>query len=937
MAENKKIAVIDGNSWTHRAYHAVPPVMILADGTPTNAVHGFMNMFLSFYEKAQPDAIICAFDAGIPAFRLEAVKQYKAQRKPMDNELRVQFPIVEELLKAMDVPVVKVDGWEGDDILGSIAAKCENLGFESLLVTGDKDANQLASKLTKIVNMKKGVSDVVLYGPDEVYEKYGVRVDQFIDFLALMGDSSDNIPGVPGIGPKSATSLLQEFDNLEGIYKNLDKLKGKQLENIRDNEDSAYISRKAATISRDVPIDIDLDNLYFPSFDKDKVSEIFLKFSMRSALNGVLKLIGEEPEISKDFSKSENGAPTQSFSNNTSKQAFEKKAEPKIVFENFAEGQKAAELSNNIINGKDIFAIAIANKMDEAPVQASLFDVETDGKFKYKKHKNLLLAVSNNMETAVLEADEAVETLIKIAKLDKEIIAENAKDIYELLLPKEEMETYINLEDLYKAKFYDISLAAYLLNSSKSEYGAVDAYQQVFESMLPTLDANIDEGLKKSDEEYIDKKNKNLKLRLARRSAVSAALRPFMDDLLKERGLDTVYNDIELPLTKVLVDMQKTGCKIDISKLNELSLQTAKLLEHLKSEILELAGEDFNIDSPKQLSHILFEVLGLPAKKKTKTGFSTDAEVLADLSAIHPLPAKIIEYREYAKLKSTYIDALPGLADKNSLVHTTFNQKVTTTGRLSSSDPNIQNIPTRSDFGNKIRECFLARSASDMFMTADYSQIELRVLAHLSQDKGLIEAFNAGGDFHANTASKVFGVSVDSVTPEMRRKAKAVNFGIVYGQQAFGLSQSLKISMGEAKEMIDSYFSSYPGVRAYLDKVVADATELGYAETMFGRRRYIPELSGQNKKFRGFGERTAMNHPMQGTAADIIKLAMIAVEDGIRAKDLKSKLMMQVHDELDLSVDKSEIKTITDLVKDKMENVVKLDVPLIVDIAVGEN
>ena len=919
----KKIAVIDGNSWTHRAYHAVPPVMKLADGTPTNAVHGFMNMFMSFYDKAQPDAVICAFDAGIPQFRLEAVEQYKAQRKPMDNELRVQFPIIEEMLASMNIPVVKVEGWEGDDVLGTIADKCEKLGFETLLVTGDKDANQLATDLTKIVNMKKGVSEVAILGPAEVKEKYGVSVEQFIDYLALMGDSSDNIPGVPGIGPKSASGLLQKYESLEGIYDHIDELKGKQQENIRENKDAAYVSRTAATISKEVPIDIDLENIAFPNFDQDTVSETFLKYRMRSALTSVLKLIGLEPEEESDEATVKTQVPS-----------APKKEEPKIqlqeiklTFENYVSGDKAQDLSKKIMKGA--FAIAVSHKQEEA-VQTSLFD-SPDAE-KYPKYKNLLLGISNNKETAILEGDAAVEALVGISKLGCEVVTENAKAIYEILFDE-----FINAEQLQKLNFYDVSLAAYLLNSSKSEYSAVDAWQQAFGNLLPTLDANLDEGEKKTDESFIEKKNNNLKLRLARRAAASFALPAYLDKLLEENNADKIYRDIELPLTKVLVEMQVVGTKIDRSKLEKLSVKTAKLLDHLKSEIIESAGEEFNIDSPKQLSHILFEVLGLPAKKKTKTGFSTDAEVLADLSTIHELPGKIIEYREYAKLKSTYIDALPALADDKDIVHTTYNQKVTTTGRLSSSDPNIQNIPTRSEFGNQIRECFLPLQKDEVFLTADYSQIELRVLAHLSQDKGLIEAFTSGNDFHAHTAANVFGVSVDKVSPEMRRKAKAVNFGIVYGQQAYGLSQSLKIEMGEAKQMIENYFSSFPQVRKYLDKVVEEATVKGYAETMFGRRRYIPELTASNKRFRGFGERTAMNHPMQGSAADIIKIAMLRVSASMHEKNLKSSLMLQVHDELDLSVDKSEIDIVAELVKKEMENAVKLDVPLVVDIATGEN
>ena len=457
----KKIAVIDGNSWTHRAYHAVPPVMKLADGTPTNAVHGFMNMFLSFYEKAQPDAVICAFDAGIPQFRLEAVQQYKAQRKPMDNELRVQFPIIEEILKSMEIPVVKVEGWEGDDVLGTIADKCEKLGFETLLVTGDKDANQLATDLIKIVNMKKGVSDVAILGPSEVKEKYGVSVNQFIDYLALMGDSSDNIPGVPGIGPKSASELLQQFDSLDGIYENLDKLKGKKLENIRDNKDSAYISRTAATISKDVPIDIDLENIAFPNFIADKVSETFLKFRLRQALTNVLALIGVASE-----EQSDEGAFESSLSNAQQKQE-EKIAikEPELNFENFVSDEDAFDLAKKLI--KDKFAIAIDYKQEE-PVQTSLFDSPEGAK--YPEYKNLLLAISNNKETAILEGDVAVETLVEIAQSGCEAIAENAKAIYEILFDE-----FINIEEFCKLNFYDVSLAAYLLNSSKSEYSSIDA------------------------------------------------------------------------------------------------------------------------------------------------------------------------------------------------------------------------------------------------------------------------------------------------------------------------------------------------------------------------------------------------------------------------------------------------------------------------------
>lgn len=805
-----------------------------------------------------------------------------------------------------------------------------------MLITGDKDANQLATDLTKIVNMKKGVSEVVLYGPDEVFEKYGIRVDQFIDFLALMGDSSDNIPGVPGIGPKSATKLLQDFGDLEGIYANLDKLKGKQKENIENNKEAAFVSRKAATIYCDVPLDLDFENIYFPSFDKEKLSETFLKYSLRSSLTGVLKLIGEDLTINKDYDSSQrNKVPA---TNNHFEPPVYAGDEPKINYENYVEGQDAKDFIDNLIKSDAAFAVAISEKMSEAPVQTNLFEISEEENYRYPQHKNLILAVSNNENTGLLSGDDAVSALIDISKKCSNVICENAKNILELVYDSDTgLDSFITKEELYNTNFYDISLAAYLLNSSKSEYSAIDAYQQVFGKMLPTLDANIEEGLKKTDEIYIEKKNKNLKLRLARRAAVSFAIKKSTQELLKQCFLDKLYEEIEVPLTKVLVDVERIGSKIDVGKLEKLSFDSAKALESLKTEIINLAGEDFNIDSPKQLGHILFEVLGLPAKKKTKTGYSTNAEVLEDLSTIHALPAKVIEYREYAKLKSTYIDALPNLTDANDLVHTTFHQKKTTTGRLSSSDPNIQNIPTRTEYGNQIRECFIPLYAGDTFVSADYSQIELRVLAHLSQDKGLIDAFNSGEDFHSYTAANVFNVPVKDVTANMRRTAKAVNFGIVYGQQSYGLSQTLKISVGEAKDMIERYFSTFPDVRKYLDEVVAFATEHGYAETMFGRRRYIAELNAANKNFKAFGQRTAMNHPMQGSAADIIKIAMINVQKAVFDADIKASCMMQVHDELDFSCAKDDIDTLSHIVKDKMENAVKLNVPLVVDIATGEN
>ena len=871
----KKIAVIDGNSLMHRAYHAVPPTMNAPDGTPTNAVFGFCSMLFKFIEIAQPDGIVCAFDAGKPKFRMEALEQYKAQRPPMDDELRCQFPVIESLLESMNIPVVKVQGWEGDDILGTVAARDEARGYETLLVSGDKDVNQLVTDLTHVVTTKKGITDVVIYDPATVQEKYGITPAQFPDYLGFMGDSSDNIPGVPGIGPKSAQKLLDQFGTMEGVYENLDKLKGKQLENIRDNRELAFLSRKIATIVTDLDFELDVDEVSWPSFDTETVAQAFGAIRFSAHLDKLLKLVGQE-----------GAAPIAA--------AFE--------VQEAVEGAEALALVDAALESNERVSVAFAR-----PAQESLFG------------SDVTLAVATSRGAGLIDGDEALATFACIAKQGA-FAAHDAKAALHEVFPVDSADDALIAEsDVFEADLFDIALAAYVLDSSVGKYPLASLVETYLDASLP--DAQDDRE------------------KAAIEAQAVHALAGVLAKKLEEDGTASVYYDIDAPLVGPLAIMERNGAPIDTQALAELGASTQHEIDALKARIFELAGEEFNVDSPKQLGHILFEVLGMPHGKKTKSGYSTDAQVLKKLALDYELPAIVLRYREFAKIKSTYIDALPQIARQygDSRVHTSFNETVTATGRLSSSDPNLQNIPVRTDFGRKIRSCFgpLNPSAGDVFLSADYSQIELRLLAHLSGDEHLVAAFNSGADFHASTAARVFGVPVDEVTPQMRSRAKAVNFGIVYGQQAFGLAQSLEIPMSEAKDMIDRYFEAYPGVRAYLDRTVEEARKHGYAETMFGRRRHIPELAARNAVQRGFGERTAMNHPMQGSAADIIKIAMNQVARRLVTDGFQAKLLIQVHDELDFSVPAGEVEALSAMVKDVMENAADLKVPLIADVSYG--
>ena len=886
----KTIAAIDGNSLMHRAYHAVPPTMNAPDGTHTNAVFGFLSMLFKFIDTAKPDAILCAFDVGKPKFRLDLMEKYKAQRPPMDQELREQFPVIDEVLTALGIPVVKMPGWEGDDILGTIAAQAEARGWDCLLVTGDKDANQLATEHVSIVNTKKGISDIIIYTPAMVQEKYGVSPEQFPDFLGFMGDKVDNIPGVPGIGEKTAAKLLQKYGSMEGVYEHVDELKGKQKENIENNREEAFLSRTVATIVTDLelPPEIDLEAVEFPSFDVDEVQAAFAKIGMRTHLVKALRYAGVDEGP---------GAP-----------------EPQAVKIEFdatkvARGDEALTLAEQAAALSR--TVGVAFEKDQAD---TLFG------------SSLRIAVSSADGVAVLEGDDAVAELAKLLR-SANVVCADFKALVQTVYPKDSaLPAELDDAAIARARFFDVTLAAYALDSSAKNYPLSDLAERYLHATLP--DAGDD-----------------AEAALALQAVVLRQLREPLLKALDDDGSLPAYRDFDAPLVPVLAAMERTGAALDADALAELGRFANERIMEYRARIFEIAGEEFNIDSPKQVGHILFEVLGMKALKKTARGYSTDASVLSKLAESpelangHPeLPELILDYREFAKVQSTYIEKLPMMrAENDGRIHTSFNETVTTTGRLSSSDPNLQNIPVRTEFGRRIRECFVPLAPDERFLSADYSQIELRLLAHLSEDEHLVAAFQSGEDFHAETAARVFGVPVSEVSPQMRSRAKAVNFGIVYGQQAFGLSQSLRIGFAEAQEMIDRYFSVYPQVRAYLDAVVAKATEVGYAETMFGRKRHIPELSEGNRQRRQFGERTAMNHPMQGSAADIIKKAMVEVQRKLAAGGFQAKMLLQVHDELCFSVPEAEMDAVRDLVKDTMEHVVELRVPLVVDANYGAN
>lgn len=907
MSEKRRtFAVIDGNSLMHRAFHAVPPTMNAPDGRPTNAIFGFLNMFLKMIDAFNPDGVVVAFDKGKPRVRMEMLPQYKAQRPPMDPDLHAQFPMIKELLAALNVPILQSEGWEGDDILGTMARLGEEAGCDMLLVTGDRDMYQLVTEHVNVVSTRKGLSDVAIMTPESVDDLYhGITPALVPDFYGLKGDTSDNIPGVPGIGPKKASALIAQYGSLDEVIAHADEVKGKMGENLRAHIDDALLSRKVATIRTDAPVELDFEATSFPAFSADEVSAALGTLGITAMQNRFLALIGGE-----------GGAAASTFEILAVLRAAAGDAG--------ALGAVAAEVSRVIDAGEWVAAV-----VDDDKEEGALFGLT----------RTLWLATSKGL-FALEEGDSGAAAEVEgfnfahgviagvLARLFMEgrVASPDMKALLHELSPIDSSE--LELMDplaVDSTRIFDTVVAAYLLDSDRSEFDEVYLADTYLQMALPA--ARGAEGA-----------GEDAPAPAARTAALTLALVAPLRDRMARENAANVFDGIEMPLVPVLAKMERAGMLVDPDRLHSLSEGLATQIAEVERSIRDLAGDEtFNIGSPMQLSHVLFDVMGLPTKglKKTKRGYySTNAKVLSDLARDHEIVRLILDWREKSKIKSTYLDTLGPLRRGDGRVHTTYNQTITATGRLSSSDPNLQNIPTRSELGRTVKTAFSAGEGS-VFLAVDYSQIELRLLAHLSGDEHLVRAFNEGEDFHAETAARVFGVPVSEVTPDLRSRAKAVNFGIVYGQQAYGLSQSLHISMAEARDMIDRYYEAYPGVRTFLDNVVARAKQTGYAETMYGRRRHIPELKAKNPQLRGFGERTAMNHPMQGTAADIIKIAMARVSRRLEEEGFAAHMILQVHDELDFECPVNEVERLTTMVRDVMEHVVDLRVPLIAEASTG--
>lgn len=905
--KRRTFAVIDGNSLMHRAFHAVPPTMNAPDGRPTNAIFGFLNMFLKMIDAFNPDGVVVAFDKGKPRVRMEMLPQYKAQRPPMDPDLHAQFPMIKELLGALNVPILQSEGWEGDDILGTMARLGEKAGCDMLLVTGDRDMYQLVTEHVNVVSTRKGLSDVAIMTPESVDDLYhGITPALVPDFYGLKGDASDNIPGVPGIGPKKASALIAQYGSLDEVIAHADEVKGKMGENLRAHIDDALLSRKVATIRTDAPVELDFEATSFPAFSADEVSAALGTLGITAMQNRFLALIGGE-----------GGAAASSvFEIPSMVRAAAGDAD--------ALGSVAAEISRAIDAGEWVAAVVDDDKEEGAlfGLTRTLWLTTSKGLF--------ALEEGDNGAAAEVEGFNFVHGVIAgvLARLFMEgrVASPDMKALLHELSPIDSSEP--ELMDPLAAdstRIFDTVVAAYLLDSDRSEFDEAYLADTYLQMALPA--ARGAEGA-----------GENAPAPAARTAALTLALVAPLRDRMARENAANVFDGIEMPLVPVLAKMERAGMLVDPDRLRNLSEGLATQIAEVERSIRDLAGDEtFNIGSPMQLSHVLFDVMGLPTKglKKTKRGYySTNAKVLSELARDHEIVRLILDWREKSKIKSTYLDTLGPLRRGDGRVHTTYNQTITATGRLSSSDPNLQNIPTRSELGRTVKTAFSAGEGS-VFLAVDYSQIELRLLAHLSGDEHLVRAFNEGEDFHAETAARVFGVPVSEVTPDLRSRAKAVNFGIVYGQQAYGLSQSLHISMAEARDMIDRYYEAYPGVRTFLDNVVARAKQTGYAETMYGRRRHIPELKAKNPQLRGFGERTAMNHPMQGTAADIIKIAMARVSRRLEEEGFAAHMILQVHDELDFECPVNEVERLTTMVRDVMEHVVDLRVPLIAEASTG--
>lgn len=873
----EKLVLIDGHSILHRAFYGLPD-LTTSQGDHTNAILGFINILLKILEEEEPEFLVVAFDTRHPTFRHEMFDDYKGTRKPMPEELREQVPKIKEVLKAMNIMIVEKPGYEADDVLGTLATQAEKEGLIVSLVSGDRDLLQLASEKIKIriPTTRRGGTEIEDYYAKDVLDRYEVTPKEFIDLKGLMGDSSDNIPGVPGIGEKTGTRLIKKYHSIENVYEHIDELKGKMAINLRENKDKAFLSKELATICIDCELDINFKDATLEEIYNEDVYEWFKKLEFKNLLSR--------------FQKDED------FSSTKLEESFILVTDPDKVKEIFDISQKTDKpVGIQVIaeEGK-VFGLSIC----------------------YNEKSIYYIQCSDSIESHYL-----TEQISRLAQEGHKLSTIGLK----AQLP------YLDIDE--EAQIFDLELVVYLLNPLTDSYNYDDIARDYLAMTLPSRKGLLDKSSLK--EAALDKKEAVLSYSCYNAYVAYMATEPLREKLIEEKMLD-LFEEIEMPLIYVLYEMERRGIRTNKEALKEYSDKLEIGIKELEEEIHELAGEEFNINSPKQLGLILFEKLRLPFARKTKTGYSTAADVLEKLQGEHPIASKVLEYRQLAKLKSTYADGLAEYIEEDGRIHGKFNQTITATGRISSTDPNLQNIPIRMELGRQIRKVFTPQE-DYVFLDADYSQIELRVLAHLSGDDKLINAYIEGKDIHKTTAAEVFHVPFEEVTPVLRDSAKAVNFGIIYGISSFGLGQDLNITRKEADHYIERYFETYPKIKKYLDKLVAEAKEKGYSETLYGRRRPIPELQSSNYMRRSFGERVAMNAPIQGTAADIIKIAMINVNNRLKDKKMRSQLILQVHDELLIETHKDEVDEVRRILKEEMEGAAELKVPLIVDISQGDN
>ena len=860
----KKLLILDSNSILNRAFYGVR-YLSAKDGTPTNAIYGFLNILLKLIKEQEPDYICAAFDVKAPTFRHKQYEGYKAQRKPMPEGLAAQMPLAKDVLRAMGVTILEKEGYEADDIIGTVAKLCEESEISCFIATGDKDDLQLASDKTKVILTvtKSGYNETIIYDDKAVKEKYHVTPTEFIDVKALMGDPSDNIPGVKGVGEKTAMSLIEKHHSIEYIYENIDDigLKGAMLQKMKDGRKMAFMSKELATINRNTPIEFNAEECVFDGFENNGELYEILK---RLELNSIIKKLDlsgvdnvkENEDIFKDFS--------------------------------YQVGDK------NMISGDKVTVV-----------------LDFDG----DNISSAAVGAGNN--AVVLNEQDDIKEL-----LEDDSIAKVMFDVKEAIVKLNGRIDIKNISD-------DTAIAAYLVDPAKNEYTIEKLASEYFGTVIEKPEVK---QLSLLDDVETDRSEY-----LAKCAVALGVLNERIGDRIKENGQEKLYQEVELPLVTVLAHLEINGFLVDDNQLKEFADKLGEKIDALTNEIYMLAGEEFNINSPKQLGVILFEKLELKPVKKTKTGYATNADVLEKLRDKHPIVNFIMEYRQLAKLKSTYCDGLTAVVNPNThRIHSVFTQTVTVTGRLSSTEPNLQNIPTRTELGREIRKMFVAKDGY-VLVDADYSQIELRVLAHIANDETMINAFRNNEDIHAVTASQVLGIPLEDVTKEQRSSAKAVNFGIVYGIGEFSLAQDLHISVKEAKAYIESYLEKYHGVRNYMESIKEQAKKDGYVKTMLNRIRYIPELKSPNYNIRQFGERVALNTPIQGTAADIIKLAMVRVDNRLINEGLKSKLILQVHDELIVEAHKDEVDKVKQILSEEMQNAMKLNVPLKVDMSTGHS